>query len=225
MRRVLTSIALALLVAPAIAAAQDESKAVANGGVKVPGWQGTADGGAAITTAEFKTMGNGFHITTGPAATYWNPANKANGDYTVHATFSEPKFQNLNDHPHPYGVMIGGNDMGTPNATYFYCAVQGNGAFIARGMGPAPFQLNGRRAQPNPAIHSAAGVGQPVTNEVAVSVKGDKVECAINGTVVATYDKAMVVGAGKLKSTDGVYGLRSAHNTEVHVSNFGMTKN
>jgi len=225
MRRVLTSIALALLVAPAIAAAQDESKAVANGGVKVPGWQGTADGGAAITTAEFKTMGNGFHITTGPAATYWNPANKASGDYTVHATFSEPKFQNLNDHPHPYGVMIGGNDMGTPNATYFYCAVQGNGQFIARGMGPAPFKLNGRAAQPNPAIHSAAGVGQPVTNEVAVSVKGDKVECAINGTVVATYDKAMVVGAGKLKSTDGVYGLRSAHNTEVHVSNFGMTKN
>ena len=35
----------------------------------------------------------------------------------------------------------------------------------------------------------------------------------------------MVVGAGKLKSTDGVYGLRSAHNTEVHVSNFGIAKN
>jgi hypothetical protein len=213
-----------VLAAPAIAVAQDAAKAVADGGVKATGWMGMADGGAAINTTKFVTMGNGYHITTGPAATYWNPANKASGDYTVKATFNEPKFQNLNDHPHPYGIMIGGNDMGTPNATYFYCAVQGNGAFIARGMGPKPFQLNGRRAEANAAIHTA-DVGKPVSNEVAVSVKGDKVECAINGTVVGTYDKAMVVGAGKLKSTDGVYGLRAAHNTEVHVGNLTMTKN
>lgn len=224
MRRVYMSVAVALLVAPAIAAAQDAAKAVTDGGVKAPGWMGTADNGADINTAKFATMGSGFHITTGPAATYWNPANKASGNYTVKATFNEPKFQNLNDHPHPYGIMIGGNDMGTPNNTYFYCAVQGNGAFIARGMGPKPFQLNGRRAQPNPAIHTAE-VGKPVSNEVAVSVKGDKVECSINGTVVGSYDKSQVVGEGKLKSLDGVYGIRSAHNTEVHVAGFAMTKN
>jgi hypothetical protein len=224
MRRVYMSFAVALLVAPAIAAAQDASVAVADGGVKAPGWMGTADGGANINTAKFATMGNGYHITTGPAATYWNPANKASGDYTVKATFAEPKFQNLNDHPHPYGIMIGGNDMGTPNATYFYCSAEGDGKFIARGMGPAPFALNGRRAEANEAIHKAAGINQPVTNEVAVSVKGDKVSCSVNGTVVGTYDKANVVGANKLKSTDGVYGIRSAHNTEVHVSGLTMTK-
>jgi hypothetical protein len=56
-------------------------------------------------------------------------------------------------------------------------------------------------------------------------VKGDKVECSINGTVVGSYDKAQVVGEGKLKSTDGVYGIRSAHNTEVHVAGLTMTKN
>jgi hypothetical protein len=60
---------------------------------------------------------------------------------------------------------------------------------------------------------------------VALSVKGDKVECAVNGTVVGSYDKATVVGAGKLKSTDGVYGLRFGHNTEAMVTNFGMSKN
>ena len=54
-----------------------------------------------------------------------------------------------------------------------------------------------------------------MTQEIALSVKGDKVECAINGTVVGSYDKAAVVGAGKLKSTDGVYGIRFAHNTEA----------
>jgi hypothetical protein len=63
-----------------------------------------------------------------------------------------------------------------------------------------------------------------VTQKIAMSVKGDKVDCAINGTVVASYDKSQVVTAGKLKSTDGVYGLRFAHNTEVNVTGFKMTK-
>jgi hypothetical protein len=58
-----------------------------------------------------------------------------------------------------------------------------------------------------------------------MSVKGDRVECSINGTVVAGYDKPAVVTDGKLKSTDGIYGLRFAHNTEVVVTGFSMTKN
>jgi len=94
-----------------------------------------------------------------------------------------------------------------------------------RGFGPDPFQMNGRRPEPNAAVNKAAGVGQPVTQEIALSVKGDRVECSINGTVVAGFDKSSVVGAGKLKSTDGVYGLRFAHNTEVTVTGFGEKKN
>jgi len=129
----------------------------------------------------------------------------------------------LNDHPHPYGIMIGGNDMGTADQSYLYCAAYGNGNFIVRGFGPAPFQLNGRGA-PAPSVNKAAAVGEPVTQEIALSVKGDKVECSINGAVVGSYDKASVVGPGKLKSTDGVYGVRFAHNTEAMVSGLTMTK-
>ena len=51
---------------------------------------------------------------------------------------------NLNSHPHPYGIVIAGNDMGTPNMTDLYCAPYGNGTFIVRGFGPSPFQMNGR---------------------------------------------------------------------------------
>ena len=96
---------------------------------------------------------------TGPAVTYWNPANKAAGDYTVKATFNEPKYMGLNDHPHPYGIMIAGNDLGTPQQSYLYCAAYGNGNFIVRGFGPEPFQMSGRRAEPNAAVHKAAGKG------------------------------------------------------------------
>ena len=63
-----------------------------------------------------------------------------------------------------------------------------------------------------------------MTQDIAVSVNGDKVTCSINGTVVATYNKSDVVGAGKLKSTDGIYGVRFAHNTDGVVSGLTVTK-
>ena len=68
-------------------------------------------------------------------------------------------------------------------------------------------------------------MGQPVTQEIALSVKGDRVECSINGAVVAGYTKSALVTAGKLKSTDGTYGLRFAHNTEVNVTGLSVSKN
>jgi hypothetical protein len=208
---------------------QEVSRAVEGGGVKVSGWTGQidakeAEAGMTLNSAKFAKEGAAFHVVTGPAVTYWNPANKASGDYTVKATFTEPKYMNLNDHPHPYGIMIGGNDLGTDKQTYLYCAAYGNGTFIVRGFGPAPFQVNGRRASADEAIHKAGAKGESVTQEIALSVKGDKVECAINNKVVGSYDKASVVGEGKLKSTDGIYGVRFGHNTEVMVKGLAKTK-
>jgi hypothetical protein len=208
----------------------DGSRAVTDGGIKISGWSGKIDAaeetaGMTINDAKLSQEGASLHVTTGPATTYWKNDGKASGDYTVKATFNEPKYMNLNTHPHPYGVFIAGNDMGTPNQTDLYCAAYGNGNFIVRGFGPAPFQMNGGRGQANDAVHKAAGPGEPVTQEVALSVKGGSVECSINGTAVATYDKAALVTDGKLKSTDGSYGLRFAHNTDVIVSGLTMTKN
>ena len=230
--RLSSSVAVAIfLMLPVLSPAQDESsRSVAGGGISVPGWTGKVDpneakGGKTINDAKFAKEGSAIHVITGPAATYWNPTDKASGDYTVKATFNEPKFQNLNTHPHPYGIVIAGNNMGTDQENYLYCAAYGNGNFIVRGFGPAPFQMNGRRGEANAAVHKAAGIGEPVTQEIAMSVKGGNVSCSINGTVVATYPKADVVTAGKLSSTDGIYGLRFAHNTEVIVTGFQMTKN
>jgi hypothetical protein len=90
--------------------------------------------------------------------------------------------------------------MGTENQTGVYCSAYGNGNFIVRGFGSAPFRMNGGRGEANAAVHKAAGPGEPVTQEVAASVKGDKVDCSINGTVVASYDKAALITEGKLKS-------------------------
>ena len=235
--RYLTALALGLFVVVSLSSshfsqqtAQNENSiGVAGGGISVPGWTGKIDvkeaaAGLTLNSAKLAKDGNALHVTTGPAVTYWNPKNTAKGDYTVKATFTELKYMSLNNHPHPYGVMIAGNDLGTDQQSYLYCAAYGNGKFIVRGFGPEPFQMNGRGAE-DPAVNKAAGVGQPVTQEITISVKGDKVECAINNKVVASYDKSALVTAGKLKSTDGIYGIRFAHNTEATVTGLKMTKN
>ena len=227
--RLISATALSLFALCSVNA-QDASRTVAGGGISAPGWTGKIDAneerqGHSLNDDKFAKEGDTFKVTTGPAVSYWDPKNTASGNYTVSATFTEPKFMNLNTHPHPYGVFIGGNSLGTPDASMLYCATYGSGAFIVRGFGPAAFQMNGMRGEPNAAVHKAPAKDQTVTQEIAMSVKGDKVECAINGTVVASYDKSAVVTAGKLKSTDGVYGLRFAHNTEVEVKNFKVTKN
>jgi hypothetical protein len=217
------------VIAPVGAQMQDMAKAVAGGGISVAGWMGKVDAneekaGMTVNSAKFMAAPGGFHITTGPAITYWNPKNMASGNYTVKATFAEPKFSGLNSHPHPYGIVIAGNDMGGPNMNLVYCAAYGNGTFIVRGFGPMAFQVSARRPEANGAIKKVA-VGEPVTQEIAMSVKGDKIECAVNGTTVGSYDKAAVVTAGKLTSTDGVYGLRFGHNTEAVVTGLALSKN
>jgi hypothetical protein len=217
-----TAAALFLLTGMARLRGQDASHSAAGGGISVPGWVGAVDAdseGQTIKDTKLSKTGNVLQVATGPAASFWNPANKATGDYTVSATFTEAKYMNLNDHPHPYGIFIAGNDLGTDHETQLYCAAYGDGSFIVRGFGPEPFKMNGH-GETNAAVHKAAGPGQPVEQKIALSVKNGKVECAINGTVVASYDKAKVVTSGKLKSTDGIYGVRFAHNTEGTVSGF-----
>jgi hypothetical protein len=229
MRKCFAAAIALTLCTTASAFAQDAAMPVKDGGIFAKGWAGKIDAqeekaGANLNQSRFEEKNGTFMVRTGPATTYWNPANTASGNYTVSATFSEPKYMSLMDHPHPYGIMIAGNDLGTDTQSYIYCSAYGNGTFIVRGMGPAPFQVSARKPEPNAAINKAAGKDQPVKQDIALSVTGDKIECSVNGTVVGSYNKADVVTAGKLKSTDGVYGLRFAHNTELQVSNLKMTK-
>lgn len=233
--RLLYGSALALAIAmliPAMSNAQaptETPRSIEGGGISVPGWTGEVDArekqaGQTVKDAKLSGTADSLHITTGPAVTYWNPADKTTGNYTVQATFTEPKYMDRNSHPHPYGIFIAGDNMGTPQQSYLYCEAYGNGNFIVRGFGPEPFQMNGRRGEMNSAVNKAAGPGQPVTQKIALSVKGNQVDCAINDTVVATYDKSALVTSGKLSSTDGIYGIRFAHNTDGAVTGLSMTK-
>jgi hypothetical protein len=221
-----TFVVVAALAGGALVSAQgDPDRVIPGGGIFVQGWQGKIDEGSTrqgrvLNDAKFVKEGDKLHVTTGPAVTYWNPANTASGDYTIKATFLEPQFMALNSHPHSYGIFIGGNKVGTEQQSLVYCVAYGDGKALIRGFGaPAVFTL--LRPTANDAVHKAEGVGKPVTQEIAWTVKGGRAECSVNGTVIAGYDKADLVGPGKLASTDGLYGLRFTHNVEAIITGFG----
>jgi opacity protein-like surface antigen len=218
------AIAAALLTAAVHA--QDADRSVAGGGIKAPGWQGKIDPGAAkqgktVNDSKFVQEGGALRLTIGPAAIYWNPTHTAKGDFTAKATFTESKV--TANHPHPYGVFIGGSNLDSDQQTFMYCVAYGDGSFLVRQFNGTNVTTVAKR-QPHDAVHKAGGDGS-VTNEVGWRVKGGRAECLINGTAVAGFDASEIVGPGKLGSTDGIVGLRVSHNLDVVVSNFGVTKN
>ena len=206
--------------------AEDKDRAIAGGGVSVPGWTGKVDAksaaqGRTLNDSKFEKQGDALHLVVGPAAFYCNPANVAKGDYTVKATFTEPK-QDFS-HAHPMGLFIGGSKLGTPEQSLMYCVAYRNGTFLVRRFnGDTVTQVTPKT--PHDAIKKAATPADPVTQEIAWVVKGGKADCVINGTSVASFAAADIVGAGKLESTDGVWGIRVSHNMDLTVTKLAATK-
>ena len=220
------AIAVALFI-PAMQAQtpQDADKKVAGGGITVKGWQGKVDAnnkqGLTINDSKFAPEGGGFRLTTGAAGTYWNPSNTAKGDYTVKATFREPK--QTYSHVHPFGVFIAGKDLDMDNPSMIYCVAYRDGNFMIRQFTDGKVSTPVRKT-PHAAVNKASGPEGEVTQEVGWVVKGNKADCVINGQVVHSIDRGDAAGTVKLDSTDGVYGIRTSHNSDIIVTNFGMAK-
>ena len=217
-------LAIAALVASTTVHAQDADRSV-KGGITVAGWKGRIDRrplgqGKTINDSKFASEGNNLRLSVGPAAFYYNPANTASGDYTVKATFKEHKM--TASHPHSYGIFIGGNDLESDTETLMYCIAYGNGTYSVKTFRGSAVQTL-VNLEKTSALKQADATGAS-TNEVGWTVKGGKPSCVINGTTVKTFDKFDVVAGDKLKSLDGVYGIRVSHNVELTVSGFGMTK-
>ena len=216
-RSLFTAVAVLVLALPL--QAQDADRSVANGGITVPGWTGRVDRaptrqGKKITDSRFTAEGANLRLSVGPAASYWNPANTASGNYEVMATFKEHKM--AAQHPHSYGIFIGGNDLTSENETLMYCIVYGNGTYSIKTFhGAKVTTLVDREA--NAALHKADANGES-TNLVGWRVRGDEASCVVNGTVVKTLKATDYIAADRLTSTNGVYGIRVSHNLELTVS-------
>jgi hypothetical protein len=162
----------------------------------------------------FMTMGKGFHVTGGPAGTFWNPKNVATGNYIVKTTFNLNK---PSSHTNYYGLVFGGSGLETSAQTYVYFVVAQNGTYLIRqrtGDGDAVSDVKARA--PHAAVKQPDGTGRS-SNTLEVRVAADTVSYVVNGTVVHSGPK------GALK-TDGIVGFRVNHQLDLAVEGFEVTK-
>lgn len=217
------SLALLGTLVAGTAAAQDADRSVADGGIKISGWQGRVDRrpmsqGKTINDSRLVAEGANLRLSVGPAGNFWNPAHTASGDYEVKATFKEHKM--AADHPHSYGIFIGGADLQSDTETLAYCIAYGNGTFSVKTFHGAKVTTLVDRVASDALIK--AGASGEATNTIGWRVQGSTASCVVNGTAVHTFQKSDLVGPDKITSTDGVYGIRVSHNLELTVS--GLVK-
>ena len=202
----------------------DPDKLVADGGVHVAGWTGRIDPQAArqgrkITDAKFISMGSGIHVTSGPAAIYWNPANAPAGNYGVKATFNQTK---ASAHPEGYGLIIAGRDLETANQSYLYFLVRQDGKFIVnhRANDSTVHKIVDWTA--NPAVKAIDESGK-ASNALAVNVDATSVHFLVNGTEVHVLPRSVIESGPDHSGSTGISGIRVNHNLDVHIDGFAVT--
>ena len=168
------------------------------------------DGAGAV---KFVTAGAGFHATTPQAAVFWNPANAITGNYTLKGNF---KLLKPSGHTNYYGLVFGGQGLEGPQQNYTYFLVAQDGSWLVkRRTGEATDDVV--KKTPNDAVKKPDASGQS-TNALEVRVQADKVEFAVNGTVVGSVPKAQA------SKTDGIYGIRSNHLLDIEVDGLSAAK-
>lgn len=204
----------------------DPDKVVADGGVKVAGWTGRIDPRAAsqgrkITEAKFISMGSGIHVTAGPAAIYWNPANAPAGNYSVKATFNQTK---ASAHPEGYGLIIAGRDLEAANESYLYFLVRQDGKFLVnhRANDSTVHKIVDWTA--NPAVKAIDESGK-ASNALAVNVDATSVHFLVNGTEVHVLPRSVIESGPDHSGSTGIAGIRVNHNLDVHIDGFAVTPN
>ena len=225
MRKTILAAALVATASPLWAQAAQQAKdpdpthKVA-GGISVSGWSGRLDPqaerrGMKLEDAKFSAMGGGYHITSGPAAIYWNPKDVAKGTYTVSASFTQTKAPS---HPEAYGLFVGGTNLNDSTQSYVYFETRGDGKYL----------INHRAGNDVHKIvdwtDTDATVKQDAngksTNLLAIRVTPDSVNFLANGKVVRGFSKADMHGF----SADGQTGIRVNHNLDVHVDKFTVKR-
>jgi hypothetical protein len=211
-RRSLTVFSLLAIAAAPLAAqdANDPTKKVA-GGALPAGWMGRTDRATdKLTDAKFVEMGSGYHVTSGPAAIYWNPKTVTSGPFVASTTMTQTKAPT---HPEAYGIFFGGKDLDTPTQEYAYFIIRGDGKFMVNHRAGAEVH----KVVPwtdNPAINKADASGK-ATNKLTVDAsKPDSVRLLVNDKQV----HALAIKAS------GLVGLRVNHNLDVHVGDLTVTK-
>ncbi|HZP34057.1 MAG TPA: hypothetical protein VFB23_11925 [Candidatus Acidoferrales bacterium] len=160
-------------------------------------------------------MGSGLHIMAPQAAVFWQPADTASGNYTLKGTFTLNKSTGYLEY---YGLIFGGSNLDSAQQQYLYFVITDDGTWLIK-------RRNGAGTQEVADKMASAAIKKPdakgtCTNTLEVRVMPEKIDFAINGTVVKSLPKT-----GAAAKTDGIYGLRINHHLDMQVNEFGVSKN
>lgn len=219
--RVLSAAAIAALALTAggLAAQADPDRNVAGGGTFPAGWNVRTETSrqtgqpAPLANVKFAAMGDGYHVTVGPAAIYWRDRDTVSGNYHVVAKITQTKNP---AHPEAYGIILGGRSLADSGQTYTYLLVRAvDGMYSIRrrtGYATRPTAIVEWTA--SDAVVKSDSAGR-ATNELSVQVQGGKAKYMVNGKEVYTGDAADLTG---------VVGYRVNHNLDVHLGPLGIHK-
>jgi len=217
--RTFATLAALMAISTPLAAQQHQHQHTQSGGQHAhagqhaapAGWELRPDRADADRNAvHFMSMGQGMHVTSGPAAIYFNPQNTRSGAYRLSADFQQMRAP---QHPEAYGLILAGRNLSAANQDYMYFIVRGTGEFaVKHRAGDEVHTIADWTA--HQAIRRQGEDGK-AANQLAVDVDGTAISFLVNGTQVYRIERA---AAGHPINTDGIYGVRVNHNLDVHVS-------
>lgn len=151
----------------------------------------------------------GVEVRTGPSGILYRPDQSVDaGDFTVSATFTE--LGAPMGHREGFGLFIGGQGLEGPDQRYTYFLVRADGRYVIKHRVGSSTEEISRGWVASEAVRVAAMEDGDISNNLAISVIGDRVRFSCNGADVADVDAAGL-------STHGILGLRVNHNLVVRV--------
>ena len=184
------------------------------GAAAVPaGWTLRADGKADAAKANVVAMGQGLHITTGPAIVLYKADTKGAGPFHTLARFTQTK---PSAHPEGYGLLFGGRDLDGAAQQYFYFLVRQDGSYLIKRRDGEKTSDVSKGWVTHAAVVKPDAKGS-ATNLLEVDNKVDpaKLTFKVNGQNVHSMEAAGL-------DLSGIVGIRANHNLDLHVEGFDV---
>ncbi len=190
------------------AAAPDADVPAASAGALPSGWSSRGDETRELAGVSFATMGDGFHVTTGPAGIFYRAEDKVQNNFHAEAELTQTKAP---EHPEAYGLFFGGTGLEGTGQKYTYFLVRGDGQFTIKQRN-ADIVNTVVDWTSNAAVAQADAEGK-ATNTLTIDAKGETITFGANGQTLHTMDV-------RPDQVNGIVGLRVNHNLDVHVDKF-----
>lgn len=166
--------------------------------------------GADAETADifFVNMTPGWHVTTGPRAIFYHPANVVSKDFKIKSLIH--LFDTKGRDREGFGLFFGGKNLQEDDQEYIYFLIRNTGDFLVKSRKGAETETIVGWTASDAIIKFMAGDDPTGTNELAVEVVEGVLEFSINGSMVTSI-------SAEGHNTDGIFGLRVNHQVNLHV--------